>query len=127
MVMVTTPLFVAIGAISALLQKKGAGGGLQKSELDPRAAAGAFSNEVLISIRSVKAMPTLLRQKLSEYDEKLADIMPMAKKQAMGNGLSVGLMYFAFLAGMYPLALWWGCRLVDEGTIGVAEMFLCLV
>lgn len=125
------PLFAVVGVISAFFEKQGAGGGLkgnaEKKEMDPRAVAGAFSNEVLLSIRSVKAMPCLLRMKLKEYDEKLADILPMAKKISLGMGLSLGGMFFAFLGVMYPLGLWYGAKLVDEGTIGIDDMFLCMV
>merc|ERR1719361_191959 len=71
-------------------------------------------------------MPTLLQHKLKEYDEKLEDILPMAKKISMGMGLGLGGMFFAFLGVMYPLGLWYGAKLVDEGTIGIDDMFLCM-
>merc|ERR1719474_1489289 len=128
--MSVSPLFVAVGMVSAWFQKQGAGGGLRGEDttkkVDPRGAAGAFSNEVLVSIRSVKSMPSLLRQKLAEYDEKLADILPMDRKSGMGFGLAAGGMMFAFLAGMYPLALWYGGKVVDDGTVEIGDMFLCM-
>merc|ERR1719474_1338441 len=33
---------------------------------------------------------------------------------------------FAFLAGMYPLALWYGGKVVDDGTVEIGDMFLVM-
>merc|ERR1719167_420102 len=35
-------------------------------------------------------------------------------------------MFMAFLGVMYPIGLWYGGRLVDKGTIGINDMFLCM-
>eukprot|EP01084_Bolivina_argentea_P166491 289031_1 len=126
-----SPLFVVVGIISAQFEKKGAAGGLrgddsnQKKD-DPVAAAGSFSNEVLVSIRSVKAIPMLLEDKLREYKEKLEDIVPAAKRQGLGMGVSLGGMFFIFLGVMYSLGYWYGGKLVDEGEIEIGDMYLCM-
>jgi len=128
--MTVTPLFVIVGVISAWFEKQGIAGGVRgddkKKNADPNEIAGAFSNEVLVSIRSVKSIPILLQSKLEEYKEKLADIIPSAKKQSLGVGLSLGGMMFAFIGAMYSVGYWYGGKLVDKGTIEVGDMYLCM-
>eukprot|EP00486_Rosalina_sp_Unknown_P004417 CAMPEP_0201568932 /NCGR_PEP_ID=MMETSP0190_2-20130828/10301_1 /ASSEMBLY_ACC=CAM_ASM_000263 /TAXON_ID=37353 /ORGANISM="Rosalina sp." /LENGTH=1342 /DNA_ID=CAMNT_0047990649 /DNA_START=38 /DNA_END=4067 /DNA_ORIENTATION=- len=128
------PLFVVVGIISASFEKQGVGGGVRgdddddndKKKVDPVEAAGSFSNEVLISIRSVKAIPVLLESKLKEYNDKLQDIIPMAKKKSLGMGLGLGGMFFAFLGVMYSVGYWYGGKLVDDGKIEIGDMYLCM-
>lgn len=125
------PLFVVTGMIQGFFQKQGGAAGLrghdERDELDPKAVAGAFTNEVLLSIRSVQAMPSLLKYKLKEYDQKLADILPMEKRMGLGQGMGIGATNFAFLGVMYAVGMWYGGKLVDQGTIDSGDMFLCLV
>ncbi len=124
------PLFVVVGVISAMFEKQGlAGAGADddgNKKTDPTEAAGLFSNEVLISIRSVKAIPILLQSKLEEYKQKLEDIVPFAKKKALGMGIGLGGMFFAFLGCMYSIGYWYGGKLVDNGTINIGDMYLCM-
>eukprot|EP01083_Nonionella_stella_P191993 710120_1 len=132
--MAVVPLFVVVGIISAYFEKQGTAGGASHGvgddnddkKADPTELAGLFSNEVLISIRSVKAIPILLASKLKEYEQKLEDIVPYVKKRSLGIGLSLGGMFFAFLGAMYSIGYWYGGKLVDNGTIEIGDMYLCM-
>ena len=60
--MTVTPLFVIVGVISAWFEKQGLGGGVRgddkdqtKPRVDPKEAAGAFSNEVLVCCIGISA------------------------------------------------------------------------
>eukprot|EP01084_Bolivina_argentea_P017915 33397_1 len=121
------PLFVIIGIISAYVEKQVTGDSSNSDcNDDPITTAGAFSNEVLISIRYVKAIPILLESKLEEYKHKLEAIIPIAKKKGLGKGTSLGGMYFAFFSVMYSLGYWYGGKLVDNGIINIGDMYLCM-
>eukprot|EP01084_Bolivina_argentea_P166490 289030_1 len=123
-----SPCFVVIGVISAQFEQKGTlrGDDTDAKKNDPIAAAGSFSNEVLVSIRSVKAIPMLLEDKLREYKEKLADVVPAEKRKGLGIGVSIGGMFLIFLGVMYSVGYWYGGKLVDEGTIEIGDMYLCM-
>ena len=129
--LIVVPVMGFIGVIIGKIMAEGAGGGVKgedtEKELDPKEVAAAFSNEVLISIRSVKAMPSLLQLKLKEYDEKLEDILPMMKKTAVGEQLGFGMMWVGMFCVTYPLAIWFGGKLVDDGSITIGEFFECFV
>jgi len=123
-----TPLFILTGVLSAALTAEQAGGlkAEEKKADDPTSNAGAFSNEVLLGIRSVKSIPVLLAHKLEEYKLKLAAIIPQVKKTSLGMGLGLGGMFFSFLGAMYSIGYWYGGKLVDEGTIDIGDMYLCM-
>ena len=97
-----------------------------KANLPPEEQCGAFANEVLMSIRSVQAAPVLLDAKLKEYQAKLADLIPFAKKGGLGIGIGWGGMMFAMLGIMYSLGFWYGGRMLDEGRITPGDMYLCM-
>ena len=113
--------------VMASLMKQGTEGSVDGKVSNPKEAAGAFSNEVLISIRSVKAIPSLLLLKLSEFDEKLQDILPMATKTALGAGLGMGGLWFASIAVKYPVGLWVGAKLMEKGDLGIDAFSHCFV
>ena len=113
--------------VMASLMKQGTEVSVDGKVSNPKEAAGAFSNEVLISIRSVKAIPSLLLLKLSEFDEKLQDILPMATKTALGAGLGMGGLWFASIAVKYPVGLWVGAKLMEKGDLGIDAFSHCFV
>ena len=125
--MLSVPVIGFSVFVMATLMKQGTEGAVDGKVSNPKEAAGAFSNEVLISIRSVKAIPSLLLLKLSEFDEKLQDILPMATKTALGAGLGMGGIFFALFTVKYPLGLWFGAKLMERGDLEIAAFFQCFV
>jgi len=132
LVMLSAVPFMALaGVFSAKLQAQSQGSketkdASDKANLSPEELCGAFANEVMLSIRSVQAMPVLLEAKLVEYKRKLDDLIPFAKKKGLGIGIGVGGMFFVWFAMMYSLGFWYGGRLIDQGRISFGDMFLCI-
>ena len=125
--LLAVPVIVFAMTAAIVLMKQGTEGTVAGKVSNPKEAAGAFSNEVLISIRSVKAIPSLLLLKLDQFDEKLEDILPMAKKTALGAGLGLGGIFFAIFTVMYPLGLWFGAKRLEKGDLGIDAFFQCFV
>ena len=93
--------------------------------VDPFVKAGGFSNEVLVNIKTVVAMPKLTKSKIAEYANELSQAYPIAKKRALSMGIGVGGMLFGMFGVVYAIGLWYGSRLVDSGDIKIGDMFGC--
>jgi len=129
--LVAVPFMALAGAFAGKMQQQSQGTKetkdvSDKKNLPPEEQCGAFANEVLQSIRSVQAMPVLLDSKLEEYQTKLLDLVPFAKKAGLGAGIGWGGMMFSWLAIMYALGFWYGGRMLDDGKITLGDMYLCI-
>ena len=113
------PVIVIVGIIQGKLF---AGSG-EKS--DPFTNSGSFSNEVLVSIRSVQSSPLLLASKINQYKEALNAAFPIARKRATVIGFGIGAVLFGLFGVMYSIGLWYGSKLVDDKTITIGDMFGC--
>mmetsp|Transcript_28880 Transcript_28880/g.45725 ORF Transcript_28880/g.45725 Transcript_28880/m.45725 type:complete len:778 (-) Transcript_28880:104-2437(-) len=113
------PVLVVVGVIQGKLMQ-GTG-----KDADPFSSAGSFSNEVLVSIRSVQAAPKLLVAKMQEYNDVLQVAFPIARKRSVIIGFGIGAMMFGMFGVMYSIGLWYGSRLVDNKTITIGDMFAC--
>jgi len=128
----SVPFMMLSGAISSKLQKNAQGTEKSKdmsdkANLTPDEKCGSFTNEVLISIRSVQAAPALLEAKLREYQTMLEERVPVAKKSSLSMAIGIGGMFFCMFAVMYATGYWYGGRMMDNGRITLPEMFLCLL
>jgi len=126
LLLVVVPYFAGLGAVLAYFQNAGTGGEDAGKEVDPKAAAGAFSNEVFLSIRAVKSVPCLLQQKLREFSDKLADLLPFTKKQALGVSLGAGGFPLGMSAVLFGVGFGVGGKWLQNDKIEILDMLMCL-
>ena len=72
------PVLIIVGILQTRMFS-GSGG----QNVDPFVTAGSFSNEVLVNIKTVVAMPKLTESKIIEYAAQLSDAYPISKKRAL--------------------------------------------
>ncbi|ETO10203.1 hypothetical protein RFI_27174, partial [Reticulomyxa filosa] len=117
--MACVPVMAAVGWIQGKMIQGAAG-----AQVDPFAEKGGLvSQEVLTNIRIVLAFPTLVRVKIEEYFDALALATPTALKIHAATGLGIGFFMFALFGIMYPLTLYVGSGMVDDGIISIGKMF----
>ncbi|XP_060081688.1 ATP-dependent translocase ABCB1-like [Ylistrum balloti] len=76
------------------------------------AQAGSIAEEVLSSIRTVVAFGG--EKKASQkYSESLSEARDFGIKKALGNGVSMGVVYFVIFCA-YALAFWYGAKVSRE-------------
>ena len=114
------PVLIIVGILQTRMFS-----GANGQNVDPFVKAGSFSNEVLVNIKTVVAMPKLTESKILEYASELSKAYPISKKRALSMGVGVGGMLFGMFGVVYSIGLWYGSRLVDDGTINIGDMFGC--
>ena len=112
-IMATAPLMAGVGYLFFTATTR-----FTQAELDAYAKAGDVAEEVLSSIRTVKAFngqPT----ESERYSSNLEDARQVGVKKGTFLGLAMGITYMVLFL-VYALAFWYGARLVltDNYTIG---------
>ena len=112
-ILATAPLMAGVGYLFFTATTR-----FTQAELDAYAKAGDIADDVLSSIRTVKAFNGQPIE-TKRYSDNLEDARKVGVKKGTFMGLSMGVTYLV-LFFVYALAFWYGAKLIleDEYTIG---------
>ncbi|OWF55459.1 Multidrug resistance protein 1 [Mizuhopecten yessoensis] len=82
------------------------------NQLQAYAQAGSVAEEVLSSVRTVVAFGGE-KKACQKYSERLSEARNFGIKKALGNGISMGVVYFVIFC-TYALAFWYGAKVSRE-------------